>query len=132
MILQQLIDRPNRLHLLPQLAPPRLEHLTHRKIQHLLDKVVHPRSQRKDAAFPRLKLRVGRTTAPARGLEVFGPGFLEDSGEVDEAEEVAEDHLVVGDGLAGEDEGEGERDRVVEVEDVPACAFDETWENFSR
>jgi hypothetical protein len=97
MVLQQLIDRPNRLHLLPELSPSRLQHLTNRKIEHLLYKIVHPRSKGEDTSLPRLKLRVRRTTTPTRGLEVFGPGFLEDSGEVDESEEVAEDHLVVGD-----------------------------------
>jgi len=50
---------------------------------------------------------------------VLSPSFEEDSFEVFESKEMSEDHLIIGDRLAREDEGEREFDSVIEVESVP-------------
>jgi hypothetical protein len=53
---------------------------------------------------------------PDGSLDVLGPGVGEDAFEVLELEEVSEDDLVPQDGLAVDDERQGEADGVVELE----------------
>jgi len=54
MILEQLIHRFRLIQSLLEFRPATLEHFAHREIEHLLNEIVHPRSERKHPSFPSL------------------------------------------------------------------------------
>lgn len=120
MIAQHLVDRLDLPELVLELPPVRLEHLARDEREHLLHEGHHLGSEDVDPDLPGFEVRRGGSGSPV-GHGVVRPHARELELGVLELEDEPEEDLVPGDGLAGDDERDGELDGVVELEGFEGC-----------
>ena len=119
MVTHELVDGADVGELGLECAPVGLEDLAGSVRAHLADEDEHARTEGEDARLPVIHVCVACAVTPQRAL-VLDPHGREPALEVVEVDEESEDELVPRDGLAADDERQGELYAVVERHGVNA------------